>query len=1467
MKGRVIFCLFLASLLGFNATLAQNRKIDSLKTVLKVLRQDTNRVKTLILLCDAQSYVDYDAIPETANQILTLSEKIEYPQGTAKAYTFLGVYNDRTGKSYLGIDYFLKALRIYEQLQNKRLIAACYNNIGVIYLTQEDNQEAYRYFDKALEVWTALNYKSGIARALNNIAIVSEREGKDSLALEYYSRSLKLNEELGSKSSVSVALNSIGKIYMRRNQLEEAFIYQQRALQEAQVAGATTRYAVIYAAISEIYLKQSKHKEALLAAQRALQYALQVNAKEDIADSYELISKAYEADNDFKKAYAYQKLYMSLNDSLQRSENKNAIERFRSNYEMEKKQKEISVLSHQHQIEVHRRNSILITLGGLVCVFFLILSRQRLSAKRKLEVERKNLELLKEQALRLESEVKYKTLIESTLLGVSIARNQEIIYANKTLLRVFGYENIEDYFQKGIVRVTTRATTETRELIESIIHNYREGKETPQSFIGHFYDKDNKVRSFEVQAGDIVLENERCRMYGLIDITERLAAEKASQEMEKLFRLSQHYSDIGSWRWSFNTNSSLWSETTYKVYDVDPSEVITNERFYSCVHPEDIDKISMAAAISIEHYQPFEVEHRTAPEEGKPVRWIRLKGDVFRSEDGKPIEIFGVAWDITESKRIAEELRLSKERYRILAESGHEVLGLYDLNGVVQYMSPAVVRMFGHLPKEIVGQKLTGDRVHPMDRRQLLTNFRLAISQPDESVMMKVRMRRKDKTYIWCQKSFRAIKDQDGVVTGIRCLTRDIGYEIAYEEKLNRSNARLTNSVREYKTLNRKLNYLLKELGKRSRQIESTNHKLTISQRVLKHTYEQLKLKTDALNEIAIIVLCDRDGKISDVNEMFESVMGYDRSEIIGSTYNELKYTLYNSGMHTDEFFRNIWIEVMDGRGWHGEICYRAKSGNLVWCLKHMVPVTENGEFAGYFSFSYDITLDKKREAELMEAKRLAEIASAEKEDFLSVMSHEIRTPLNSVIGLSNLLLKKQPREDQLSIMKTLKYSSDNLLHLVNDILDFNKIQAGKIELEDITFNTIEFLQQFQAAYQPIASEKGLDFRVTADATIPTMLSGDSMRLNQILNNLVNNALKFTQHGQVKVKVSLVTKNESQCKLLFEVHDTGIGISEEKLPYIFQPFHQSEKYISRKFGGTGLGLSIVKSLVSVLNGEISVKSKAGEGSVFSVVVPFNICAVAIPQHVNIKERNENALLASFKGYRILYVEDVESNRMVVESYLKDCGVECTLAADGEIALKHTANKTFDVILMDLQMPGLSGYEVTEALRLQQGGRNNHTPVIAFTAEALSENLKTRTAMYHIQDIITKPFQLDALIRKIVKVCPKRREEEDFLSFQFYEDVFNYNPEEMEKIKTILIGDFRLMEENIGRYVAEENMDGIRAEIHKLSPIVKNLRCKALIHSFEEFRKYHEYSPVIKDLHTELCRHNATLCTYVGNLQY
>ncbi|HEY9007845.1 MAG TPA: PAS domain S-box protein [Ohtaekwangia sp.] len=1443
---------------------AQQAVVDSLYEVLKTLPQDTNRVNTLAELCDEQSYLDNEKMPAIAQEMITLSQQIGFPKGEAKAYIFLGVYNGRSGNPTKAVDFFYKALHIYETLQNTRRIAACYNNIGVIFLDQKDNEQALRHFHKALEAWQKIGFKTGMSRAWGNIAYIYEEANKDSLALEYYTKAMAIERETDDKPALGNTFLAIGGIYFKRGNLSEALQWEQQALQIVTSCGSVSRYSPIYSGLSEIYIAQHKFSEALEAAKKAVRYARESNIKNDIADSYLRLSKAYEAVSEFNQAYLYQSRYIALNDSLLSADARSSIESLRHNHEMERKEMELSLMAHQNKLEVYRRNSLVIGLAGSICILLLILSRQRLSLKKRKEVERKNQLLMREKLLRRESEDKYRTLIESTLLGVCIAKDDRIIYANKTLLDIFGYADLDTYSEEQIPRVTSHATPETKALIRELKEKRVADENTYHQFIGHFYDKDHKVRSFEVQADNIALVGTSCRMYVLIEVTERLAAEQSSRDMEKLFRLSLNFSNIGSWRWDITTNSLLWSETTYKIYGLPVSSGITGETFMQYVHPDDRDKVRECASTCIQNGEPYHVEHRFYGPNGD-IRWARLKGDVFRNSNGEPVEIFGVARDITESKHIAEELRLSKEKYQLLAEVGHEILGLYNLDGVMEYVSPAITTVLGYLPEEVVGNRLVDPCIHPMDRRQLILGFKDAIRYSGKTSNVKVRIQRKNSNeYVWCQMSFKAVYDRDGKVTSVRSLSRDIGYEIAYELKLSQSNARLTNSLRAYKSLNKRLQTLLKELRKRSGLLESINKKLIDSQDKLKHTYRQLRIKTDALNQIAIIISSDAKGIITDVNQMFEKVMGYSRAEVVGLGHRELQANI--SGSQGPEFFDGIWNQLKEGNDWRGEVCYRTKSGELVWWLKHITPLINDGVFEGYFSFSYDITLNKKREEEIIEAKHMAEAASAIKEDFLSVMSHEIRTPLNSVIGLSNLLLNKNPREDQHEIIKTLKNSSDNLMYLVNDILDFNKIQAGKIEREEIAFNTLELLQQFQSAYQPIAHEKGLDFKVTADAVIPPMLIGDSMRLNQVLNNLVNNALKFTQRGFVKVKVSLAARQGNQCKLSFEVSDSGIGISEEKLPLIFKPFHQSEKYISRQFGGTGLGLSIVSSLVELLGGDITVTSIVGEGSVFSVTLPFTVCMDTMPV-VRHKEKNDISLLASFRGYRVLYVEDVESNRMLIAAYMKDHGVECTMAPDGDMALFHTANKIFDVILMDIQMPGRDGYEVTKAIRSQVGGRNIHTPVIAFTAESLSEELKERVAQNNIQDILTKPFQFDALVKKIIKVSPQKRKEEEFLSFRFYEEALNYDSSEIREIQKIVLSDFKLFGANLAKYVDEKNIEGIRAEIHKLSPIVKNLKCTALMKAFEEMKKHQQYSSAVTELYTELNQYNHTLCEYVMALQY
>ncbi len=546
----------------------------------------------------------------------------------------------------------------------------------------------------------------------------------------------------------------------------------------------------------------------------------------------------------------------------------------------------------------------------------------------------------------------------------------------------------------------------------------------------------------------------------------------------------------------------------------------------------------------------------------------------------------------------------------------------------------------------------------------------------------------------------------------------------------------------------------------RVRRIERTNKKLALevaertgslrkANEKLSYAYDHIKLKTEALNEIAIIIESDATGRITDVNPQFVTVTGFEKEQIVGKTYFELKDVLFYNGDQAPDFFKIIENPLPMGKAWKGEVHSLSRERQPVWFLKNMIPLYDKGSFTGYFSFSYDITRKKKQEEEIIEAKRVAEEASEAKENFLSVMSHEIRTPLNSVIGISSLLLSRSPREDQLEIVKVLKNSGDNLMYLINNILDYNKIRAGKIEIEKFSFNIYEQINQLRSTYEPLAADKGVKFMLVTTPNLPQQLVGDSMRLNQVLNNLLHNAFKFTTTGYIKLAVSSLSSDYDTCRLSFTVEDTGIGIPEENLKTIFDPFHQSEKSISRRFGGTGLGLSIVKDLVELLKGTITVTSQMDKGSTFKIVVPFGL------------DNNEESIFSdivetlvpaapSLEGCRILYVEDVESNQVLLTNFLGDRNIKCVTVSSGEAALLKTQHEQFDAILMDLQMPGMNGYEAADAIKKQKGGKNHDTPIVAFTAENYSETLKARIMEVGMQDLITKPFRLEVLLEKLAK---------------------------------------------------------------------------------------------------------------------
>lgn len=394
--------------------------------------------------------------------------------------------------------------------------------------------------------------------------------------------------------------------------------------------------------------------------------------------------------------------------------------------------------------------------------------------------------------------------------------------------------------------------------------------------------------------------------------------------------------------------------------------------------------------------------------------------------------------------------------------------------------------------------------------------------------------------------------------------------------------------------------------------------------------------------------------------------------------------------------------------------------------------------------YSVDITARKRFEQELIQAKRKAEEAAIAKEQFLSTMSHEIRTPMNAVIGMTHVLLENDPRDDQLENLKILKFSAQTLLSLINDILDFNKIDAGKVEFEDAIFELPELMESIQKSFAFTAQEKGIELRFFTDDDIPTKVVGDPVRLTQVLTNLMNNAIKFTHQGNVKVALHLVNETHKDIMVRFTVKDTGVGIPKGKQKIIFERFTQANPETIRKFGGTGLGLAIVKRLLELQDSKIFLESEENRGAKFY----FDL---KLKKHMPILNKDYHAVnkdtIQKTKGQKILLVEDTKINQLVVAKFLKTWHLKIEYAVNGLEAIEQAQKNVYDLILMDLQMPEMDGYEATRGIRLMP--KHKDTPIIALTASALVEE-RERAFKAGVTDYLTKPFSPNELYNKIIR---------------------------------------------------------------------------------------------------------------------
>ena len=508
------------------------------------------------------------------------------------------------------------------------------------------------------------------------------------------------------------------------------------------------------------------------------------------------------------------------------------------------------------------------------------------------------------------------------------------------------------------------------------------------------------------------------------------------------------------------------------------------------------------------------------------------------------------------------------------------------------------------------------------------------------------------------------------------------------------------------------------------------------------------------------LVTISTEGKITDMNEATANIVGMTREELLGSDF----FDYFTDQQMAQDVYQKVFEE---GSVADAPLTLRNINGKLTDVLFNgSVYKDGNGNVLGVVIVARDVTEQKRIATELIEARIFAELATEiaeeekrnaegatliaenavkSKQQFLSNMSHEIRTPMNAIIGFTKVVLKTDLNEKQKEYLSAIKMSGDALIVLINDILDLAKVDSGKMTFEQVPFKLATSISAMMHVFETKIQEKNLELVTEYDTNIPKVLLGDPVRLHQIILNLVSNAIKFTSNGKITVSVNLLEEDEESTTVEFAISDTGIGIEESKINNIFDNFQQATTGTSRLYGGTGLGLAIVKQLVEPQGGTVSVKSKIEEGSTFSFTLRFQKTTANAQLETEIVE-----LETEINNIKILVVEDMPLNQLLMKTLLDDFGFERDIADNGKIAIEKLQNEPYDIILMDLQMPIMNGFEATEYIR---NTLNLKTPIIALTADVTTVDLAKCKAV-GMNDYIAKPVDERILYSKIVSLVKK-----------------------------------------------------------------------------------------------------------------
>jgi two-component system sensor histidine kinase/response regulator len=867
-----------------------------------------------------------------------------------------------------------------------------------------------------------------------------------------------------------------------------------------------------------------------------------------------------------------------------------------------------------------------------------------------------------------------------------------------------------------------------------------------------FYEQDIRIYQTGIEMVSIYIERE--------------------QTAEKL-RLSREHLDLavsgasaGLWDWpDMNCDEQWWSSSYYKILGYNPGELPASfSTFAALLHPDDREKTLAAEQSCIDGGFPYDVEYRLRTKAGD-YRWFRARGRVFRDAQGQAVRLAGSTTDIHNSKLAEQELRIEKERFHTLAKNLGEGVAVVDPEESFLWANPQACSIFGiddlrgHSLREFVGADTWEQiRVQPPQRRsEPVGSYELEIIRADGTrrtlevtvnpylgksgafagrlgVFRDVTERRKAEELLhFSAASLESLGDavvwvneQGSLLYANRAATIMLGYSNGELLGINATDLGVDypqGSRQQFWQALIELKKMVFESPIKLRSGERIPVELTISLlefqgrqydvavlrdiRERKRNEERIRTILETV-QVGIMVVDASSHRILEVNSIAASMIGSPKENILGRVCHQFisqngigEYPIEDMGRNLD----------------NAETTLLTASGAEIPILNTVVPITlmERDCFLGSF---VDITRQKQIEEDLRQAKRTAEEASLVKGEFLANMSHEIRTPMNGIIGMIGLLLDTELSKEQREFAQTVTASAESLLGIINDILDFSKMEVGKIELEELDFDLRALLEDLNDVLAIAPQEKGLEYTCIVAAEVPALLRGDPGRLRQVLTNLVGNASKFTEQGEIILEVILESETNNEVTLRFSVTDTGIGIPADTKDRLFEAFAQADASTTRKYGGTGLGLSISRRLVEMMGGTLDFESEEGKGSTFHFTAvlgkqpeqPATEQAWKMPAKEYGQSIDRTTVLptadreaAALSGRRILIVDDNAACQRALRSYLESWGCLCMEVQSGEQALsmlREAAGRgaPIDLAIVDVQLPDMDAEVFGERIR-------------------------------------------------------------------------------------------------------------------------------------------------------------------------